>query len=74
MSAKVKTEKNVKPEGDVITFDNEKDYVAVTLKSDGKTYVEHKLFAKTLVERKLAEYAKGVKLESAKNNTQILED
>lgn len=72
MAVKLKEEANEEVKGELVSFNNDKDYVAIVLKSDNKTYVEHKLFAQKLVERKLAEYAKGAKLESAKSNTSIL--
>lgn len=74
MSVKIKTDKTAKPEGQVLTFDNANDYVAIKLKSDGKTYVEHKMFAEKLVSRKLAEYDKTAKLEVAKPNTVVLDN
>lgn len=74
MSVKVKTEKTANPEGQVLTFDNAKDYVAIKLKSDGNTYVEHRLFAEKLVNRKLAEYDKTAKLELPKPNTVVLDN
>lgn len=74
MSVKVKVNKEEKPKGEVVTFDNTKDYVAIKLKSDGKTYVEHKIFAKSLVDKKLAEYDKEAKLDVPKANTTILDN
>ena len=72
MAVKLKEEANKEVKGELVSFNNDKDYVAIVLKSDNKTYVEHKLFAQKLVERKLAEYAKGAKLEISKSNTSIL--
>lgn len=74
MSVKVKVDKTAKPKGEVVTFDNSKDYVAIKLKSDGKTYVEHKIFAKGLVDRKLADYDKEAKLDVPKPNTVVLDN
>lgn len=74
MSVKVKVDKTEKPKGEVVTFDNAKDYVAIKLKSDGKTYVEHRIFAKSLVDKKLADYDKDAKLEVPKANTVVIDN
>lgn len=75
MAGKVKAvkEKEGVNEGDkVLTFDNNKDYVVIKLKADGKHYAEHKHFAEKLVKKKAAEYAKDVELEEVIPTTQIL--
>ena len=73
MSSRLKADpKAKKTDGEVVKFDHSQ-YVAVKLKSDGKTYVEHKIFAKKLVDRKLAEYDKEAKLEDAKTNFTVLD-
>lgn len=74
MSVKLKADKSENLQGEVVTFDNAKDYVAIKLKSDGKTYVEHKILAKKLVDRKLAEYDKAAKTEVAKANAVVLDN
>ncbi|OPC44622.1 hypothetical protein [Elizabethkingia anophelis] len=74
MSVKIKETKETEEKVTKITFDNDSDYVAIKLKEDGKNYVEHKHFAKKLVEAKLAEYAKDVQLDKTKSPTTILED
>ncbi|MDV3685278.1 hypothetical protein CMU45_02650 [Elizabethkingia anophelis] len=74
MSVKIKETKGSKENDTIINFNNDEDYVVVTLKEDGKNYVEHKHFAKKLVDSKLAEYAKGVQLDKTKSPTTILED
>lgn len=58
---------------EVITFDNNKDYKAIKLLSDGKVYVEHKRLADYLVKSKKAEYAKDVELDDVKANTKVVE-
>lgn len=73
MSVKVKAS-TAELKGEKVTFDNEKDYKAITLKSDGKVYVEHHIFAKKLVDQKLAEYAKDVKLDIKKSTTQAIDE
>ena len=50
MAVKLKEEANKEVKGELVSFNNDKDYVAIVLKSDNKTYVEHKLFAQKLVE------------------------
>ena len=73
MASRIKADTKAKKEdGVVVTFD-EKQYVAVKLKADGKTYVEHKIFAKKLVDRKLAEYDKEAKLEAPKTNFTVID-
>ena len=39
MSAELKAVEAKDVKGEVLTFDNDKDYVAIKLKEDGKTYV-----------------------------------
>ena len=73
MSSRIKADlKAKKTDGEVVKFDHSQ-YVAIKLKEDGKTYVEHKLFANKLVDRKLAEYDKDAKLEDPKTNYTVLE-
>lgn len=72
MSSRIKADpKAKKTDGEVVKFEHSQ-YVAIKLKSDGKTYVEHKIFAKKLVDRKLADYDKDAKLEDPKTNFTVL--
>lgn len=58
--------------GERVSFDKVSDYKAIVLKSDGNTYVEHKVLAEKLVNAKLATYNDKVELEIAESETQIL--
>lgn len=73
MAGKIlETDEKKESKDNVLTFDNNKDYVVIKLKADGKNYVEHKHFADKLVAKKAAEIVKDAKLEEVKSNTQIL--
>ncbi len=76
MPAKLKvTEKEGKEvKGVKISFDKKEDYKAIKLKSDGKVYVEHKVLADKLIEKKQAEEVKGAEIELSESETQILKE
>ncbi|SHH96005.1 hypothetical protein SAMN05421866_0047 [Chryseobacterium oranimense] len=74
MSAKIKVDEKEEKEikGTKVSFDKVSEYKAIKLKSDGVTYVEHKVLADKLISKKLAEEVKGVEIEVSESNTQIL--
>ena len=67
-----KKESDKELKGEKISFDKVTDYKAIILKSDGKTYVEHKYLADKLVNSKKATYNDKVQLQVAESDTQIL--
>ncbi|WP_312394775.1 hypothetical protein [Chryseobacterium sp.] len=79
MSAKLKKVENKKVEGEEVKFGSASDYMAIKLngkdgKPQGETFVEHKVFAKKLIDAKKATEDKDAKIEFTASNTQILTD
>ena len=73
MSVKIKNTKNA-GEVEYISYSKKADYKAITLKKDGKVYVEHKALADALVKKKLAEYAKDVDFDIESRTFKHIED